>query len=190
MMNLLRMLADKILPKRAKMKVEKRQLAFRYYVRRDLPDILAIEEESFPYPWDTRDFTNNLRRRNVWAIVCEDISTGRIIGYTIYELHKHFIYVLSLAVHKEFRHQRIGRALLKKIKNKLRLGRRVAIEMHVADYNVPMHLFLREKAGFVATGVDRNFYDEEDVDAYSFRYELDSAPEVTFELEVTQHETT
>ena len=68
----------------------------RWMIRRDMPEVLAIEAESFEFPWPEEDFIRCLRGRNFIGMVAE--YDDRIVGFMIYELTKKRIEVLNLAV--------------------------------------------------------------------------------------------
>ena len=68
----------------------------RWMIRRDMPEVLAIEGESFEFPWLEEDFIRCLRQRNCIGMVAE--HEDRVVGFMIYELHKTRIHVLNFAV--------------------------------------------------------------------------------------------
>ncbi len=70
----------------------------RWLIRRDLPEVLAIEQESFEFPWTENEFRECLTRRNCVGMVAQ--WEERIVGYMIYELAKSRIHLLNLAVGK------------------------------------------------------------------------------------------
>ena len=78
----------------------------RWMIRRDMPEVLAIEVESFEFPWLEDDFIRCLRQRNCIGMVAE--HEDRVVGFMIYELHKTRIHVLNFAVAKSFRHCGVG----------------------------------------------------------------------------------
>ena len=45
--------------------------SIRWMIRRDMPEVLEIEQLSFDYPWLAGDFSGYLRNRNVIGLVCE-----------------------------------------------------------------------------------------------------------------------
>ncbi len=50
----------------------------RWMIRRDMPEVLAIEATSFEFPWLDDDFVRTLRRRNCIGMVAEheDLKTA------------------------------------------------------------------------------------------------------------------
>ena len=71
----------------------------RWMIRRDMPEVLAIEEQSFEYPWSEEDFVRCLRQRNCIGLVAE--HNERVVGFIIYELHKSRLHILNFAVHDQ-----------------------------------------------------------------------------------------
>ena len=78
----------------------------RWMIRRDMPEVLAIEGESFEFPWLEDDFIRCLRQRNCIGMVAE--HEDRVVGFMIYELHKTRIHVLNFAVADELSPSRRG----------------------------------------------------------------------------------
>ena len=71
----------------------------RWMIRRDMPEVLAIEHASFEYPWCEEEFLRVLRQRNCIGMVAE--LGERIVGFMIYELHRNKIHVLDFATHPD-----------------------------------------------------------------------------------------
>ena len=69
----------------------------RWMIRRDMPEVLAIEEQCFEFPWSEEDFIRCLRQRNCIGMVAE--HSERVVGFMIYELHKNRLHILNFAVH-------------------------------------------------------------------------------------------
>ena len=82
----------------------------RWMIRRDMPEVLAIEHASFEFPWCEEEFLRVLRQRNCIGMVAE--HGERVVGFMIYELHKNRLHVLDFAVHPEFRRQGVGRQMV------------------------------------------------------------------------------
>lgn len=137
----------------------------RWMIRRDMPEVLAIENTSFEEPLSEDDFIRCLRQRNCIGFVAE--HEDKIVGFMIYELHRKMIYLLNVAVHTEYRRQGIGHKMLAKLDSKLSKDRGSRIESHVRDSNVPAHLWLRD-FGFQAVSVVRDYYENTTDDAYLF----------------------
>lgn len=79
------------------------EVQIRWMIRRDMPQVLEIENASFPIPWTEEEFIDCLSQRNCIGMVAE--RHERIAGFMIYELQKSKLHVLNFAVHPEFRRQ-------------------------------------------------------------------------------------
>ncbi len=135
----------------------------RWMIRRDMPEILGIEQQSFEFPWSEEDFVRCLRQRNCIGMVAE--NGDRIVGFMIYELHKSRLHILNFAVHADFRRQGVGRQMASKLASKLSYQRRTRILLEVRETNLSAQLFFRS-TGFRAVSVLRDFYEDTIEDAY------------------------
>lgn len=140
----------------------------RWMIRRDMTAVLEIENDSFPSPWDKETFIRCLRQRNCIGMVAEHDDT--VIGYMVYELHKHRIDILNFAVSPWVRRHGVGRQMVDKLKSKLSRNRRDHMELLVADSSLDAHLFFRAM-GFRAVQVHREYWDDGQ-DAYEMVYRL------------------
>lgn len=139
----------------------------RWMVRKDMPEVLAIEQACFEWPWQEDDFIRCLRQRNAIGMVCE--VANRIVGFNVYELHKHRLFIYDFAVHEDFRFKGVGRAMVTKLVTKLSHDRRSQIAINVRERNLDGQLFLKAM-GFKCVGVIHDFYDDSPEDALDFRY--------------------
>ena len=144
----------------------------RWMIRRDMPEVLAIEHASFEYPWCEEEFLRVLRQRNCIGMVAE--LGERIVGFMIYELHRNKIHVLDFAVHPELRRHGVGRQMVSKLAGKLSSQRRNRIALFVRETNLPAQFFFRI-VGFRAAEVVREHYQDTGEDAYSMFYHLDES---------------
>src|SRR5213595_1752032 len=83
----------------------------RWMIRRDMPEVLAIEQECFEFAWKEDDFICCLRQRNCIGMVAE--ASERVVGFMVYELHKHRLHVLNFAVSERFRRRAVGSQMAK-----------------------------------------------------------------------------
>lgn len=139
----------------------------RWMIRRDLPQVLAIEAQSFEFPWCENEFINVLQQRNCIGMVAE--RQGRVLGFMVYELHSQMILLLNLAVAPAERRAGVGTALVDRLATKLSEQRRVRMAAEVRDSNLSTHCFLRSR-GWRAKQVLRRPYCDCDDDAYLFEY--------------------
>ena len=114
----------------------------RWMIRRDMPEVLAIEHASFEFPWCEEEFLRVLRQRNCIGMVAE--YGERVVGFMIYELHKNKLHVLDFATHPEFRRQGVGHQMVAKLVGKLSSHRRTRIALYVRETNLPAQLFFRD----------------------------------------------
>jgi ribosomal-protein-alanine N-acetyltransferase len=139
----------------------------RWMIRRDMPEVIAIEDESFEFPWLEEDFVRCLRQRNCIGMVAE--YEDRVVGFMIYELHNTRIHVLNFAVASDYRRRGVGSQMVTKLVAKLSTQRRSRIVLEVRETNLPAQLFFREN-GFRAVSVLRAYYHDTPEDAYLMQY--------------------
>jgi ribosomal-protein-alanine N-acetyltransferase len=139
----------------------------RWMIRRDMPEVLEIENHSFEFPWTEEDFIRCLRQRNCIGMVAE--HDERVVGFMIYELHKNRLHVLNFAVHPDFRRRKVGTTMINKLSGKLSPQRRNRILLEIRETNLQAQLFFRDR-GFRAISVLRDFYDDTTEDAYLMQY--------------------
>jgi len=139
----------------------------RWRIRRDMPEVRAIELESFEFPWSEDDFIRCLRQRNCIGMVAE--HDDHVAGFMIYELHKNRIHVLNFAVAERYRRMGVGSQMLAKLIAKLSTQRRSRILLEVRETNLAAQLFFREN-GFRAVSVLRSYYADTPEDAYIMQF--------------------
>ena len=140
----------------------------RWMIRRDMPEVLAIEADSFEFSWLEEDFICCLRQCSCMDIVAE--HDDRVVGFVVYELKKTRIHILKFAVAADYRRQGVGSQIVSKLIGKLSEQRRTRIILEVRESNIVAQLFFRA-CGFRAVSVLRDFYQEAPgEDAYVFQY--------------------
>ena len=139
----------------------------RWMIRRDMPEVLDIELESFEFSWSEEDFIRCLRQRNCIGMVAE--YDNRVVGFMIYELQKTRIHVLNFAVASEYRRQGVGSQMVAKLIGKLSSQRRSRLLLEVRETNLDAQLFFRSN-GFRAIDVLHEHYDDTPEDAYQMQY--------------------
>jgi ribosomal-protein-alanine N-acetyltransferase len=144
----------------------------RWMIRRDMPEVLAIEHASFEFPWCEEEFLRVLRQRNCIGMVAE--YGERVVGFMIYELHKNKLHVLDFATHPEFRRQGVGHQMIGKLVGKLSSHRRTRIALYVRETNLASQLFYRVQ-GFRAVEVAREHYQDTGEDAFLMQYLFDES---------------
>lgn len=146
----------------------------RWMIRRDMPEVLAIEHAGFEFPWCEEEFLRVLRQRNCIGMVAE--LGERVVGFMIYELHKNKLFVLDFAIHPEFRRMGIGRQLIARLIGKLSSQRRTKIALQIRETNLPAQFFFRSQ-NFRAVEVLREHFQDTGEDAYMMNYLLEESIE-------------
>lgn len=154
----------------------------RWMIRRDMAEVLQIEDRSFEFSWSEEDFIRCLRQRNCIGMIAE--HNERVVGFMIYELHRNRLHVLNFAVHPDFRRRGVGSQMVRKLVSKLSPQRRSRIMLEVRETNLDAQLFFRD-LGFRAVSLLRDFYEDTTEDAYlmQFRYTA-AAAEVAEEEQI------
>lgn len=142
----------------------------RWMIRRDMPEVLAIEHAGFEYPWCEEEFLRVLRQRNCIGMVAE--VGERVVGFMIYELHKNRLNVLDFAVQPDHRRTGVGRQMVDKLVGKLSNHRRTKILLHLRETNLPAQLFFRDQ-NFRAVEVVREHFQDTGEDSFLMQYLLE-----------------
>jgi|GEM_PF-1025160 len=115
----------------------------RYLIRRDIPEIMCIEEKKTEDELQTEEeILSKLRQRNCIGTVVE--YQNEIVAFMIYELHKSIISLTDFAVRSDFKRQGIGTLLMHKVirKGLNEENTRNSITIIVKETNVEMLSFL------------------------------------------------
>jgi ribosomal-protein-alanine N-acetyltransferase len=152
-------------------RAEKEQVRahIRWMIRRDMPEVLVTEQESFEHSWSEEDFLRCLRQRNCIGMVAE--QGEKVVGFMIYELHKSKLHILNFAVHPEYRRTHVGSQMVAKLISKLSSHRRTRITLEVRETNLVAQLFFR-KQEFKAMRVLRAYYEDTGEDAFLMQYRI------------------
>jgi ribosomal-protein-alanine N-acetyltransferase len=144
----------------------------RWMIRRDMTEVIGIEQEAFEFPWSEEDFTRCLRQRNCIGMVAE--LADSVVAFMIYELHRSRLHMLNFAVMRSHRRLGVGTQMMEKLVAKLTPDRRGRVALEVRETNLPAQLFFRS-LGFRATSVLKDFYRDSTEDAYLMQYCLEAA---------------
>lgn len=144
----------------------------RWMIRRDIHEVLRIENISHPNPWTKEDFLETLRGRTTIGIVAEHPSG--IVGYAVYELMKDRMMLINIAVDPHYRHEKIGTTLIMKMISKLSPYLRPKIVVELRESNLAAQLFFKAN-GFIATKVYRERYEDTGEDAYRMEYNINDS---------------
>ncbi len=140
----------------------------RWMVRRDMPEVLAIESECFDWPWEMEDFVGVLQQRDCLGMVAE--HGDRVVGFMIYQCQKRMIEILNFAVAVQCRRRGVGSQMADQLKAKLSRAWRWMLTTSVRESNLAAQLFFRAQ-GFRARGIARGEFTNGE-DAYRFTWRL------------------
>lgn len=128
----------------------------------DLPQVCAIEEETFSDPWSEEDFRKSMNEANNSYIVAE--IDGKVVGYCGYWGIVGEGYIYNVAVKREYRRQAIGYRMLKSLLDEA-IGRGITSFTLEVRCSNEAAIRLYESLGFVRTGIRRDFYSKPKEDA-------------------------
>lgn len=135
----------------------------RYVIRRDIPEVLSIESDSFLLVWDEADVVKFLQEKDNVAQVAE--CGEQVIGYMFYSLQRELkrIVLINLCVHRAYRRMRVGSQLLRILRAKCYSPSDLYSQLTalVDEYNLPFCQFLRHE-GFRATHPTRDVFNPGD----------------------------
>lgn len=139
-------------------------MTFRKMLTEDIEQVLNVEKQSFTLPWSREAFFNELNH-NEYAVYMVIEDEGKIAGYcgawiVIDESH-----ITNIAILPEYRGQKLGEALLRKmIEISISMGAvRMTLEVRVSN---AVAISLYEKLGFQKGGIRKRYYTDNQEDAY------------------------
>jgi [ribosomal protein S18]-alanine N-acetyltransferase len=134
--------------------------------REDLPEILAIERESFPSPWTQGMFTKELESAHSMCLCVRiEFENRSVVGaYIIFWLVAGEAHLHNLAVKKEYRKNGLAFGLMETMKNIAVQNGIAAQTLEVRESNTEA-IKLYRKCGFVVKGVRPLYYIDTKEDA-------------------------
>ena len=132
-----------------------------------LEPILAIEQQSFRWPWGRLSFEGELSCRNACNLVVKSSENGfkdRIIAYAFWRLAAEELHILKIAVSPAWREKKIGTLLTEDcLKMGVERGATTAY-LEVRPSNEAA-VALYQKLGFNVIGRRHNYYRDSKEDA-------------------------
>ncbi|MDS1029203.1 ribosomal protein S18-alanine N-acetyltransferase [Bacillota bacterium LX-D] len=128
-----------------------------------IPGVLETEQVSFPTPWSEASFLGELRDNDLaYYYVCT--YQGRVVGYSGMWIIFDEAHITNIAVHSDFRGQKIGRALLTNLFTEaMRLGaERITLEVRISN-TIARKLY--QSMGFAPVGIRKGYYSDTKEDA-------------------------
>jgi [ribosomal protein S18]-alanine N-acetyltransferase len=135
----------------------------------DLDEVMAIERTSFRYPWSSNFFLEELQvvcARSIMAQV-----NDKIVGYVLFWLLPEEIDIHNIAVHTDFRRQRVGQTLLQQVVEQARSRNSARVTLEVRVSNIAAQK-LYDSVGFVSQGLRKGYYSNDGEDAVIMVLEL------------------
>lgn len=139
------------------------EISFRPMRVEDVDRIMEIEHASFSTPWSRRAFINEITENRL-ARYFVVISNGVIAGYCGMWLIFDEAHITNIAIHPEFRGQKLGDALLAYVCRQAKeMGaERVTLEVRKSN-TVAQKLYA--KHGFLPYGIRKEYYTDNREDA-------------------------
>lgn len=126
-------------------------------------------EQTTAHPATLDELREVSRQRNCISMVAE--HGVKVVGYFIYELHKHKLIIRHFAVDPDYQRRGVGRAMIEKLQGKLSFNRRNRIVRIERETNTDGLLFLKAM-GFEAAGTERDAFADTGEDAVKMVYRL------------------
>lgn len=121
----------------------------------DLPDVLAIEEKNYNYPWSENIFLDCLRALNYSCWVCEEEGRA-IIGYCIVSIAAGEAHVMNLCVDPDAQGLGVGRKMLEHMIEKARTkAEKIFLEVRPSNHRA---IGLYKSLGFNEIGIRKDYY--------------------------------
>ena len=132
----------------------------------DLPQVMAIERQSFSNPWSEATFRGEIQNTGIsFPLVAYVPETGMILGYVIYWLVGDEVQINNVAVHPDSRRRGVGERMLKAVLDDARERGGAFAVLEVRMSNAPARALYEKKFGFTALGVREGYYTNPGEDA-------------------------
>jgi len=128
----------------------------------DLPQVLNIENCSFPVPWSYRAFVSELN--NSYSVYFVAVAGEAVVGYAGMWLLPGEAHVTTVAVHPDYRGRKIGRKLMNTLIEFAKYRGAQTMLLEVRPSNLPARK-LYQSLGFRQIGLRVNYYAETGEDA-------------------------
>ena len=124
----------------------------------DLPEVAAIEQQSYTFPWSENIFRDCLRV----GYTCRALDlAGQIIGYGVMSLGAGEAHILNVCVREQFRSVGFGRRLLEHLLERAAAAGVAEAFLEVRPSNLSA-IRLYQHLGFEQIGIRRGYYQAPD----------------------------
>ena len=136
----------------------------------DLPQVLAIENRAYDWPWTEPMFVDSLRQEHCCSIAVESVQ---VLGYCVSYEAVGECHILNICVDPDRRRSGIGQRLLAHALDQGQQQGAEAVFLEVRPSNQAA-IDLYQQSGFEQVGVRKNYYPGIDrrEDAWVFRLPL------------------
>ena len=121
----------------------------------DVSDVLAIENDVYPFPWTRGNFLDSINSGYETWILRD--GTGALSGYFLLMLSVDDAHLLNITVHRDLQGQGIGILLLDKAKAIAQEKKLEAVLLEVRPSNTRAEKIYRQY-GFSRIGVRKGYY--------------------------------
>jgi len=128
-----------------------------------LPEVVAIEEVSFPTPWSLFAFTHEVMQNN-FAYYIVALDKRRVVGYAGMWMIMDEAHITNVAVHPQYRGRRIGLKLMEGLMEWAALRGVDRMTLEVRPSNIAARN-LYEGLGFIECGRRKGYYSDNNEDA-------------------------
>ena len=134
------------------------EVLIRPMVEIDLPEVAAVEQSSYAFPWSENIFRDCLRV----GYTCRALDlAGQIIGYGVMSLGAGEAHILNVCVRDEFRNLGFGRRLLEHLLERAAAAGVAEAFLEVRPSNLAA-IRLYQHLGFEQIGIRRGYYQASD----------------------------
>ena len=124
----------------------------------DLPEVAAVELQSYAFPWSENIFRDCLRV----GYTCRALDlAGRVIGYGVMSVGAGEAHILNVCVRDEFRNLGFGRRLLEHLLERAAAAGVAEAFLEVRPSNLAA-IRLYQRLGFEQIGIRRGYYQAPD----------------------------
>jgi [ribosomal protein S18]-alanine N-acetyltransferase len=123
----------------------------------ELDEVLAIESVSYPHPWNTVHFLDELKSPHSFPFIAMNLD-GVVLGYICPMLVLDEGHILNVAVGIPFRGKHVGKLLVEHVLSDCRArgASFVSLEVRVSNFSA---IALYDRLGFIETGRRKNYYE-------------------------------
>lgn len=131
-----------------------RVVRFRQMNLSDVPSVMVVERDSYPFPWSEGIFRDCVRV----GYFCRVVEfRGTVYGYGIMSFGAGEAHILNICIHRVMREQGVGRKLLEFLLDHARKAGMLDAFLEVRPSN-PVAIHLYESMGFKRVGVRKAYY--------------------------------